>query len=295
MGKKKIIAIIFLIVSTIMFGLSFVSIKISMEVFPPLSMAFYRFLIALLILYPMFKRISPKESLKNKDMPLMAFSGIIGITVYFFLENNGVLRIGSNDTAILLATMPVAAAIGEGLFFKKKLSFISLLAIIASIFGIYMIIGGKLEGGRVDGYYYMAGAIISFTVFLLITKPLFNNYSSIAVTFYQSLFGTLAFLPFLWMEKVLWSNMTPNILFHFLFLAIGCSAIANYMYIYALNNLSISTTAIFMNLIPVFTFIFSYFIFGDILSLFQLLGASIVIVSVTIVTLQDSKTVSRAD
>jgi drug/metabolite transporter (DMT)-like permease len=97
------------------------------------------------------------------------------------------------------------------------------------------------------------------------------------------------------MEKVLWSNMTPNILFHFLFLAIGCSAIANYMYIYALNNLSISTTAIFMNLIPVFTFIFSYFIFGDILSLFQLLGASIVIVSVTIVTLQDSKTVSRAD
>lgn len=295
MERKNIIAVLFLIGATIMFGMSFVSIKISMDVFPPLSMAFYRFLIACFILYPMLRKLSPGESLKKKDMPLMAVSGIIGITIYFFFENNGVLRISSNDASIILATMPVAAAIGEGLFLKKKISFISLLAIITSIFGIYLIIGGKLEGGSIDGYLYMAGAIISFTIFLIITKPLFKRYTDIAVTFYQALFGTIAFLPFLWIERVLWDQMTPNILFHFLFLAIGCSAIGNYMYIYALNNLSVAIAAIFMNLIPVFTFIFSYFIFGDILSFMQLMGAAVVITSVTIVTLNDSKSVPRAD
>ena len=290
MDKRKITAVVFLIGSTIMFGLSFVSIKISMEVFPPLSMAFYRFLIACFILYPMLRKMSPGESLKRKHLPLMAFSGILGITIYFFFENNGVLRISSNDASIILAIMPVAAAIGEGLFLKKRISKISLVAIIASILGIYIIIGGKLEGGSISGYLYMVGAIVSFTIFMIITKPLFNSYSGIAVTFYQSLFGTLAFIPFLWLETVSWSQLNGNILFHFLFLAIGCSAIANYMYIYALSNLSVATTAIFMNLIPVFTFIFSYFVFGDTLSLLQLFGAAVVIASVTVVTLQDSRT-----
>lgn len=290
MDKRKITAVVFLIGSTIMFGLSFVSIKISMEVFPPLSMAFYRFLIACFILYPMLRKMSPGESLKREHRPLMAFSGILGITIYFFFENNGVLRISSNDASIILAIMPVAAAIGEGLFLKKRISKISLVAIIASILGIYIIIGGKLEGGSISGYLYMVGAIVSFTIFMIITKPLFNSYSGIAVTFYQSLFGTLAFIPFLWLETVSWSQLNGNILFHFLFLAIGCSAIANYMYIYALSNLSVATTAIFMNLIPVFTFIFSYFIFGDTLSLLQLFGAAVVIASVTVVTLQDSRT-----
>lgn len=288
MDKKRLTAVVFLIGSTIMFGLSFVSIKISMEVFPPLSMAFYRFLIACFILYPMLRKMSPGESLKREHRPLMAFSGILGITIYFFFENNGVLRISSNDASIILAIMPVAAAIGEGLFLKKRISKISLVAIIASILGIYIIIGGKLEGGSISGYLYMVGAIVSFTIFMIITKPLFNSYSGIAVTFYQSLFGTLAFIPFLWLETVSWSQLNGNILFHFLFLAIGCSAIANYMYIYALSNLSVATTAIFMNLIPVFTFIFSYFIFGDTLSLLQLFGAAVVIASVTVVTLQDS-------
>jgi drug/metabolite transporter (DMT)-like permease len=289
MDRKKITAVVFLVGSTIMFGLSFVSIKISMEVFPPLSMAFYRFLIACLILYPMLRKMSPGENLKKEHLPLMAFSGILGITIYFFFENNGVLRISSNDASIIIAIMPVAAAVGERIFLKKKLSPISLAAIIASILGIYIIIGGKLEGGSISGYLYMVGAIVSFSIFMIITKPLFRSYSGIAVTFYQSLFGTLAFIPFLWLETVNWSQLNGNIIFHFLFLAIGCSAIANFMYIYALSNLSVATTAIFMNLIPVFTFIFSYFIFGDTLSLLQLFGAAVVIASVTVVTLQDSK------
>lgn len=289
MDKQRVKAIILLLISVVMFGLSFVSIKISMVVFPPISMAFYRFLIACFILYPILKRLSPGEKLKKKNVPLMAISGIIGITLYFYLENNGVLRISSNDASIIIAMMPIAAAIAESIFLKKKLSFLSLFAIFTSIFGIYMIIGGKLDGGSAAGYLYMVAAIITFTAFLIVTKPLFDLYSDIAVTFYQGLFGTIAFIPFLWFEKVNWELLTPNILFHFLFLAIGCSAIGNYFYLYALNNLSVATAAIFMNLIPVFTFIFSYFIFGDTLSLVQLVGAMVVIISVSIVTIQDAR------
>lgn len=288
MDKQRIKAIVLMLIAVIMFGLSFVSIKISMEVFPPISLSFYRFLIASFVLFPIMKKISPGEQLKKKHLPLMIFTALIGITLYFYFENNGVLRISANDASIIIAMMPVAAAIGERLFLKKKLSFISIAAILTSIFGIYLIIGAKLDGGSALGYLYMFGAIISFSLFLILTKPLFDHYSDITVTFYQGLFGTIGFLPFLFL-KVRWDFLTPSILLHFLFLAIGCSAFGNYFNLYALNYLNVATAAIFMNLIPVFTFIFSYFIFGDMLSVVQLLGALVVIISVSVVTMQEKE------
>ena len=289
MDKQKIKAIILMLIAVIMFGLSFVSIKISMEVFPPISMAFYRFLIASFVLFPIMKKFSPGERLKKEHLPLMIFTGLIGITLYFYLENNGVLRISANDASIIIAMMPIAAAVGERIFLKKRLSFISIAAIFTSIFGIYLIIGAKLDGGSASGYLYMFGAILSFSLFLILTKPLFDHYSDITVTFYQGLFGTIGFLPFLLFDKVRWDLLTPPILLHFLFLAIGCSAFGNYFNLYALNYLNVATAAIFMNLIPVFTFIFSYFIFGDMLTAIQLLGALVVIISVSVVTMQENE------
>ncbi len=289
MDKQRVKAIILMLIAVIMFGLSFVSIKIAMEVFPPISMAFYRFFLASFILFPLMRKISPGEKLKKKHVPLTILTGLIGITLYFYLENNGVLRISSNDASIIIAMMPVAAAIGERIILKKKLSIISVAAILTSILGIYIIIGGKLQGGTASGYLFMFGAILSLSLFLILTKPLFDHYSDITLTFYQGLFGTIGFIPFLWLEKVQWHLITPSILFHFLFLAIGCSALGNYFNLYALNHLNVATAAIFMNLVPVFTFIFSYLILGDILSTTQLLGALIVIVSVTIVTMQEKR------
>jgi drug/metabolite transporter (DMT)-like permease len=55
---------------------------------------------------------------------------------------------------------------------------------------------------------------------------------------------------------------------------------------YALNHLGVSIAAIFMNLLPVVTFIASFIIFGETMKLIQLMGAVVVIGAVTIVTRQ---------
>ena len=63
MKKRNTIGLILLILTVIMWGISFISIKITMLVFPPLSLAFYRFVIASIILYPIMKLVAPKEKL----------------------------------------------------------------------------------------------------------------------------------------------------------------------------------------------------------------------------------------
>ena len=288
MDKKKIISIVFLLITVLAWGISFLSIKISLTVFPPVSLAFYRFLIAGIIQFLLIKMLGINEKIDKKDLPLLIVAGLTGITIYYILENNGLMRISANDASIIVAMLPVFAAIIEKLILKKKMNFIVISGIILSIIGVFLVIGAKLEGGSLIGYLLMFLSAISFAIYIVVTKPLFQKYSDITIAFYQSIIGCIGFIPFLFFEEVKWELMDLNILINFLFLAIICSAIANYIYLYALNNTSVSVASIFLNLIPVVTFISSFIIYDEKLSGIQLFGALIVIASVTMVTNSES-------
>jgi drug/metabolite transporter (DMT)-like permease len=288
MDKKKIISIVFLLITVLAWGISFLSIKISLTVFPPVSLAFYRFLIAGAIQFLLIKILGINEKIDKKDLPLLIVAGLTGITIYYILENNGLMRISANDASIIVAMLPVFTAIIEKFILRKKLSLITVLGIALSILGVFLVIGAKLEGGSLIGYLLMFLSSISFAIYLIITKPLFQKYSDITIAFYQSIIGCIGFIPFLFFEEVKWELMDLNVLINFLFLAIICSAIANYIYLYALNNTSVSVSAIFLNLIPVVTFISSFIIYDEKLSGIQLFGALIVIASVTMVTNSES-------
>lgn len=288
MDKKKIISIVFLLITVLAWGISFLSIKISLTVFPPVSLAFYRFLIAGAIQFLLIKILGINEKIDKKDLPLLIVAGLTGITIYYILENNGLMRISANDASIIVAMLPVFTAIIEKFILRKKLSLITVLGIALSILGVFLVIGAKLEGGSLIGYLLMFLSAISFAIYLIITKPLFQKYSDITIAFYQSIIGCIGFIPFLFFEEVKWELMDLNILINFLFLAIICSAVANYIYLYALNNTSVSVSAIFLNLVPVVTFISSFIIYDEKLSGIQLFGALIVIASVTMVTNSES-------
>jgi drug/metabolite transporter (DMT)-like permease len=232
----------------------------------------------------MMKRLKISEKIDKKDLPLLIIAGLTGITLYYILENNGLMRISANDASVIVAMLPVITVIIERFILKKKINIISMLGIILSIIGVFLVIGAKLEGGSIVGYSLMFLSSISFAVYLIITKPLFEKYSDITIAFYQSLIGCIGFIPFIIFEEVRWDLVNTNILLNFLFLAIICSAVANYIYLYALNNTSVSVTAIFLNLVPVVTFIFSYLLYDERLSPIQLIGAIIVLISVTMVT-----------
>ena len=170
MDKKKIISIVFLLITVLAWGISFLSIKISLTVFPPVSLAFYRFLIAGVIQFLLIKILGINEKIDKKDLPLLIVAGLTGITIYYILENNGLMRISANDASIIVAMLPVFAAIIEKLILKKKMNFIVISGIILSIIGVFLVIGAKLEGGSLIGYLLMFLSAISFAIYIVVTK-----------------------------------------------------------------------------------------------------------------------------
>lgn len=272
------------ITSTAMFwGASFVSIKICMAVFGPLYLAFYRYILTSLIIFFVLKLMNMVEKIDNKDILRMAVSGIAGVTIYFACENNAVLRISSNEASILIGMIPIFSLVFNRFIYKSKITLRNALSILVSIFGIYLIIGGASFSLNIGGYTFMIMAAVSWSIFQFTVKPLFEKYNHMTITMYQSFFGVLGFVPFLRLDYMHLDKLDMNVFLHFMFLTLICSALCTYLYLYSQEILGINITSVFLNLIPVFTFVFSFVILKEKLSFIQIIGALIVIVAVSCV------------
>lgn len=283
MLNAKIKAYLGLIFTTLIWGASFVSIKICMSVFGPMYLAFFRYLLTSGIIFFILKFSEKLETVEKKDYMRLVISGLLGVTVYFGCENNAVLRISSNEASILIGTIPVFSLIFNRIIYKSKITLRNFFSIVFSIFGIYLIIGGADFSLNILGYIFMLMAAISWSMYQFVTKPLFKKYSDMTLTMYQSIFGVLGFLPFLKFDYFNMGDLNLEVIVHFMFLTILCSAVGTYLYLFGQKTLGINITAVFLNLIPVFTFVFSFIFLDEMLSVIQFVGALIVIVSVSCV------------
>lgn len=279
--QKGIIA---MLVAVFVWGISFINIRVAMEVMGAMTLGALRFLMATVILFIIMKVRKVDLTINKKDLPLFIIAAGIGITVYFYFENNGVKYTSASIASIIIGAIPVFSVISEALIYKKKLSKVLITSVLLSVIGVGLIVGIDISdienGGSLLGYLMMFGAVFSWIIYSIANKPLFERYDQAPITFYQSLIGLIFFLPFVPFEQNHWEAFNLEIFGHVFFLAAFASALGFYLYLKGLDYLGISESSIYINLIPVVTVIFSYFWLGETLNFMQLVGGGIVIASV---------------
>ncbi|MBU2699317.1 drug/metabolite transporter (DMT)-like permease [Sporomusaceae bacterium BoRhaA] len=270
--------------TTVLWGLSFVSIKVTVAVIPPMTLAFLRFLIASVILLFLLKRMEPDTRLARVDMPLMALSGLLGITAFNNFQNIGIKMTTASSASMIIAAIPMFTVVGEFLIFKTRLSLLKIISVILSVGGVYCIVAFSQQEST-DGFLgniFMVGAAVAWVAYTLITRPLSMRYSQLAVVTYQIIFGTLALIPFTFFESWEWQSVDCFIILHLIYLGFFCSALANYLYVYAKGVLGVSSVSFFINLIPVISVIGGFTILQEPVSKLQMLGGAIILFSVYI-------------
>lgn len=290
MQRSRVMAISAIVFTAVLWGLSFVSIKISVEVIPPMTLALLRFAIASVLLLAMLKKLEPATRLARKDMPLMALAGIIGVTAYFYFENNGVKLTTASAASMIIAIIPILTIVGDFFIFKTPLSGAKVWSVLLSMVGVYLIVAVQEEAaGSLLGNLFMLGAALAWVVYSLSTRPLSSRYSQLAVVTYQTLFGTLTLVPFAVMEAGQWQSFSWQITLHVLYLGIFCSALGYYLYVYAMDILGVSNISLFVNLIPVVSVIGGFFILQEPVTVWQLAGGGIILFSVYIANKKEKK------
>jgi len=289
-----------IIIVVLFWGFSFISTKIAIVVFPPMSLAMLRFAVALVFLYFIKLKLAPGEKLRKKDIPLLFAAGFTGVTLYFFFENTGIALVSASEASIAVSSIPALIMITEMITGKitirrKKTAQDALpnmknetgqprrktrqwIGCLVSIAGVWLVAGVSFSiSGNVTGYLFMTGAAFSWVAYSFLTRPLFAHCSRIYIVFWQTAAGFIFFIPFSLMEYQSWGNVDIEVIMHLLFLGIFCSAIGYWYYVRAMEVLGVSVSAIFINLIPVVTVIAGFFVLDDRLTLLQWIGAALVV------------------
>jgi drug/metabolite transporter (DMT)-like permease len=284
-----------IIACVLFWGFSFISIKVAIAVFPPMTLGLFRFVLALIFLFFIKRRFAPKEKLKARDIPLLLGAGITGVTLYFFCENNGVSRVTASEASIITGAIPVLTMAAEwagarlfrpppGLKPPPRVGGSRWIGAAISMAGVWLVAGAAFAvSGSLSGYVYMGGAALSWVAYCFLTRPLFTRragLSNASIVFWQSAFGALGFLPFAIAEYPQWGRPDLPVLFHLLFLGIFCSALGYWLYAFSLEVLGVSVSSVFINFIPVVTVAGGFFLLGERLSPLQWLGAILVLAGV---------------
>lgn len=285
MKKRGLLVPLSGIAVAVVWGLTFLSTKVAVIELKPMTLALLRFVIATLLLPPIVWLSRTSLAVKWKDLPLIAASGFIGVTLYFFFENNGIMRLSASESSIIIGTIPVLTLIVDIAFYRLRIRPSVVAGILLSFVGVALIVV-RSEAAKVSpgGYLFMIGAAVSWVAYTFITKPIAGRYPLLTITFWQIFFGMLGCVPFALIEGQSIVGLSFPVILNVLFLGILASAVGYWLYVLVLDKLGTSRASVFINLIPVVSVVTSFFVLGERLAPLQLAGGAAAIFGVYLAT-----------
>tara|TARA_X000001036_G_C20514349_1_gene739452 strand:+ start:133 stop:990 length:858 start_codon:yes stop_codon:yes gene_type:complete len=266
-------------------GLSFVAViglvRNLEGVLPAAQASFLRYLIGLIFFVPYFCRVSRfhlgKSNFWRYVVRSIFHSG--GVVLWFYAMSK--LPV-AEVTAIGYMT-PVFVTIGAVVFFKEKISFWRIGAIVLAFFGVLMILRPGFQN-LVFGHAAQIGATIFFAGSYLMVKELTRTESATAIVAMMTLFVTIALAP---LAAVVW--VTPSLM-EIISLAL-VALFATFGHFCMTKALSLAPLIIvqpvtFLQLI--WATLLGILVFGEGVDLFVVMGGGVIIVSITLISYRES-------
>lgn len=259
---------------------------------PPLTMSFFRLVIAFLLLLPIGFRSAwtHRSSFWEHRKPLlvMAMTGICFFNVFLY----GALQFTTTTkVSVLEAVIPVATVLLSAFLLKERLAGIQWAGILVSLIGaVWVVMDGRIlqlaGSGWNLGDAIMVGAIIMWAIYSIAVKrymPLFPQYGAVMVMSGISVIVLLPAVLIEWFFKgfpsLSWLNMLG-----LLYLGAFPSVVALILYNRGVELLGPSRASVFLNFLPVATMTGAYLFLGESISIMQVLGAIVVICGVILTT-----------
>jgi drug/metabolite transporter (DMT)-like permease len=227
-------------------------------------------------------RFSPERTASRPSRRQTLLGGLVGVTLYFTLENLGVQLTTAGDAALLMAAIPIIALVAEAVWFKQPIHWRRGVAIVVSIAGVFLVIApasGLGGTNRLLGNLLVLVAALAWAVYSIIGKSL-QQYSKLTVVTHQSIYGTLMLLPLALTEAAEWQPVTLTGSLSILYLGLMCSAVTYLLYNYALKTLAASQVTAFLNLVPIIGVITAAMVLSEPIHPIQALGGGIILAGV---------------
>lgn len=255
----------------------------------PLNLVFWRFFMALPVLFIIIKRnkeISFKiTKIEFKKVLLLSILGYISTAMLLFISYN---YISTGMATTIHFVYPILVIVGSVIFFKQNINMIKFISVILCTLGIFLLYGG-------DSQINIIGVILSFLsgityafYILYLDKSGLKDMNSIKLIFYLSTIASII----MFIINIFSNTFTININF-IGWLSMGILSIA--VALGAVNLLSIGikivgpqSASILSTFEPITSLIIGALIFKEVISFKMLIGVIFILTSVILITALDN-------
>lgn len=291
----KPIPYIALILAHVIWGANFVVAKVTLEEFPPSSLAFLRFGLACLFLAPFVFIQRKKIKIEVKHLPKLIAIGILMITlnITFFFE--GIIRTTAINASVLTLIIPMLSVLSGWLFLKEKIYLLNLGGVLLGLLGALIVIGlpqiitGNFSSTTLLGNILIILASISFVIGAVFSQQLLKKYSTLIITAVAFLVGTLTFIiPAVreYIQNPSWTNNITILGFlGLIYMTILSSISAYFLFEWGLSKTDIVKADLFQYIEPFIATSLAVVILGERISASFLLGSLLIAVGVFLGTL----------
>ncbi len=286
MDSRKLVMYILMTVLVIAWGLDYVAAKICLDSLNVLILLFFRYLLAICVVYIIKTLVERKVRLRLRDVPLFVICAITGELGYFYMEYTAMDYLSLSLLTLILACVPIVSLLIEKIFFKRKITSLMLAGVFGSLIGVSMIIGADfsvLFDGKIFGYILAFGAVFSWNAYNFMTAKLHDHYSDATLSFYQITCTAILTAPYALTHMPPTSVFSAELALWMIFLGIFSAGLGFIIYVRALDVLGVTPTALFSNFLPISTTIFGWIFFGEMISPLQIIGGAVIISAACVV------------
>lgn len=283
-GRERLIALLLGLAVVVIWGVSFTATRVAVRDVPPMTLAFLRFALAALVLWPLVRRRWGRWRLRAEDRWAGFFLGLTGVTLAFVCENTALKLTTASHAALIVATTPLATAAVEALVRRRLPRLSTTVGLVVALTGVFLIVGtARGSEGSVEGDLLMLATVSVWIAYSFLTKKLTAHYPTLVVTQVALVVGTVTLAPLALGELMVvgWFRPTTTALGALVYLGVFCSALAYLWWNRAIGVLGVTATNSLIYGIPLVGVATGVVALGEPLTITVVVGGILIIAGVT--------------
>ncbi len=275
------------IIVNLIWSSSFIIVKIIIEDLGPLTISGLRYLIGALILLPFMLREKEKSPLTKKTWGLLLLLGLSAYAV-----GNGAMfwslkYLPATTVSFLMGTLTITTLI-VGIFLLKEIpTKFQVIGVLITLLGTALFFANGIQAGESLGIIIFGIGVIGFTTFGILGRK-FASTGRVGTlrltTIPLALGGGVTLIIAFLLEGI--PSAPPATWGLILVLALVNTAIGYFIYNHALQTLDAFQMNVTLNLTPIWTAIFGFFLLDERLETLQMLGIAVMIAGVMLVQMK---------
>jgi drug/metabolite transporter (DMT)-like permease len=252
------------------------------------TLTFLRSMIAAAGLAAVFLIRERRIRVERGDLLKLFWLGLLAIPLnqYAFLIAIGLTT--PSNAALFYAMTPLFVMILSSILLKERSIPIAKTGIVIGFAGIAIVVferGIDLAADQTVGNLLLLVAVMAWGLYTVQGRPLILKYGSFHIAALSMIIGALLFFPVGIVPAVRFDYSTIGMahVYGMLYLGIGTSIIAYFLWYYALGRIESTKVAVFTYLQPVITTILAVIILGQVITMQFVAGAVIALIGVLLV------------